>query len=168
MLSTTQAVLWFCDLLYLHHLLPPSPFRGEIWPWRVINPILKPRLWFRTKLLGLWQSRAVPIYIAPQYRWMAKQPKLQNRLENADFSLSDLFGDILGGNKKDIAGSHQLPRLHDDVDWKRYFIFVVCTPESWGMKERKPTWEKRKISSSKRIMSKYKLYSWKETATPNQ
>ena len=72
----------------------------------------------------------MPIYIGSQYRGLAKQAKLQNRLENADFSLPDLFGDILGGNKKDIAGSHKVPRLHDDVDWKRYFIFVVCTPES--------------------------------------
>ena len=62
---------------------------------------------------------------------MAKQAGLQNRLENADFPdlfgdiLADLFGDILAGDKKDIAGSHKLPPLHDDG--KLEAIFQICS-----------------------------------------
>ena len=103
----------------------PSPGKkGEIWPWRVINPISKPRLWFRTKLLGLWQSRGANISVL---NIAAKQAKLQNRLENADFSLPDLFEDILAGHKKDIASSHQLPRLHDDARLETIF-HICCHP----------------------------------------
>ena len=66
----------------------------------------------------------MPIYRFSISQKRVKQAKLQNRLEDADFSLPDLFEDISAGHKKDIAGSHKVPRLHDNSRLEA--IFLIC------------------------------------------
>ena len=101
-------------MLDLHHLSPPFPFS---WKKGEKSDHEESSIRYRNLGCGFEQNclvcgnRTASIK-SSQYSRQAKQAKLQNRLENADSP--DLFEDILAGDKKDIASSHQLPRLHDD------------------------------------------------------
>ena len=109
-----QKTIWqfvTCGLPYLQHLSPSSGKReksdhdeSSIEYWNL-------GCGFEQNCLVCGNRTAASIK-SSQYSRQAKQAKLQNRLENADSP--DLFEDILAGDKKDIASSHQLPRLHDD------------------------------------------------------
>ena len=147
--------------IYAHLPLTPSPFswkKGEIWPWRVINPISKPRsLWFRTKLLGLWQSRGANISVLNIAGWQNK-PSCKTDLRTLTFHSPDLFEDILAGDKKDIAGSHQLPRLHDDGRLETIF-HICCYPPLLRYKENQ---EKKKSSERKLASFAEQYHLWKQ------
>ena len=122
MLPTIQAD---CDLLDLHHLSPPPPSPGK----REKSDHDESSIGYRNLGCGFEQNclvcgnRAVPIYRFS----ISHDGKTSQAARTLTFHSPDLFEDILAGDKKDIAGSHQLPRLHDDGRLEAIF-HICCYP----------------------------------------